>query len=99
VQGQVDLRVVRGNLQGAALLTAAAACGADVVVVSAKTRQPCGKSTPIWCELPGLSVFAFNADGAWACTYSFQPISTRLSEISGEQLLTALTSRRLTGTG
>jgi hypothetical protein len=46
-----------------------------------------------------ISVFALNADGAWACLYSFHESSTRLSDISGQQLLAALTSDRRMGTG
>lgn len=97
IQGQPDVRVLRGTLKGFGLPTAAAAWDADVVVVTRGDPADFSAIDADLARIAATSIVALNADGAWACVYSLRPECLRIGDVSGAQLIDALTLGRPTG--
>jgi hypothetical protein len=86
-----EVALISGSVQGSGVADAALAVGADVVVVTSRDPTDLAALDGQLARLASLSVLALNADGAWACVHSLHPSMTRIDDISGAQLVSALT--------
>jgi hypothetical protein len=87
-----DIHVVRGEARDRDLISAAAAAGARVVVVTRRDPANLTEVDPHLALAATVSIIALSADGAWACLYTLKPDVTRLEDLSTAKVLAALAS-------
>jgi hypothetical protein len=92
LRGRAELRVVRGSSGVHGIQAAAAAAGAQVVIVERPDPAAFSKLDQGLAQAAGLSVLALNVDGSWACLHSLNPQTKRFDDISGAHLVSALAS-------
>lgn len=87
-----DIRVVRGAAADGDLIAAAAASGAQVVVVTRRDPGNLAEVDPHLAQAAAVSIIALAPDGGWACLYRLRPDVTRLDDLSTAKVLAALAS-------
>jgi hypothetical protein len=87
-----DIHVVRGEARDRDLISAAAAAGAQVIVVTRRDPTNLTEIDPHLALAATVSIVALSADGAWACLYTLKPDVTRLEDLSTAKVLAALAS-------
>jgi hypothetical protein len=92
-----DIRVVRGQARDRDLISAAAASGAHVVVVTRRDPANLDAVDPRLAQAASLSIVALAPDGASACLHALRSESSRLEDVSAEQILGALLAARPIG--
>ena len=92
-----DIRVVRGEARDRDLISAAAASGAHVVVVTRRDPANLDAVDPRLAQAASLSIVALAPDGTSACLHALRSESARLEDVSAEQILGALSAARPIG--
>jgi hypothetical protein len=94
LKAQPDIRVVRGEARDRDLISAAAASGAHVVVVTRRDPANLEAVDPRLAQAANLSIVALAPDGASACLHALRSESARLEDVSAQQILCALSAAR-----
>jgi hypothetical protein len=85
-----DIHVVRGEARDRDLISAAAAAGAQVVVVTRRDPANLAEVDPYLALAATVSIVALEPDGASACVHALRSETARLEDVSAEQILHAL---------
>jgi hypothetical protein len=90
LQSRSDLRIVRGSAKGRGLAATAAAASARLVVVACSDPADLRTVDQDLAQAAALCVFALNEDGSLGCLHALRHATTRFDDLSGSQLMAAL---------
>jgi hypothetical protein len=90
LENRPGLKIIRGASAGGDIVAAATAARAQVVVVTRRNPADLDAVDPRLAQAAGLSIVALAPDGASACLHTLRPESTRLEDVSAEEILGAL---------
>lgn len=90
---RADMLVLRGSAPDG-LAAAAKSCGAELVVVVRRDPACFAALDERLAQIAGIRVLALNADAAWGCLHTLQPLARQFDDISAGALREALEAAR-----
>ncbi len=92
-----EFRVLRSQPSDASPLAAALREGASLVIVANPKPDDLPALDPELAHMAGIALLALRPDGASACLHSLRPTMSQIDDVSGAQLIAALSAAVVQG--